>query len=61
MPDLEWSYGAEYVPLDVEADTVKMRDELTQRLENALPDSARSDSRSGPQNSDSIIRWTLHR
>ena len=45
MPDLWDAYGAEYVPLDVEGDAVKMRNGLTERLEAAVPKHALNDPR----------------
>lgn len=43
MPQLEDAYGYEYVPLDLEGDTAKMRSRLIERLETALPKPALND------------------
>ncbi len=45
MKGLRWAYGAEYVPLDIETDTVKLREGLWERLEASLPERVRHDPR----------------
>jgi nucleotide-binding universal stress UspA family protein len=45
MQELRWAYGTEYVPLDIENDTVKLRENIEARLEGSLPESVRHDPR----------------
>jgi nucleotide-binding universal stress UspA family protein len=45
LPKIEWAYGAEFVPLDIEASTAKIRSGAVERLEASLPESAREDPR----------------
>ncbi len=45
MRSLQWAYGTEYVPLDIESDTVKLRESLWERLEASVPEPSRHDPR----------------
>ena len=45
MPELQWAYGPESIPLDIEADRDKVRRGLLERLETAVPEPARNDPR----------------
>ena len=45
LPKIEWAYGAEYVPIDVEAQTDRLRSGAVERLEAALPEPSREDPR----------------
>ena len=43
MRGIQWAYGTEYVPLDIESDTTKLRDSLSNRLDDAVPEPSRHD------------------